>query len=169
MKYRIKFAFIAATFAGGLIVLSLRFVQAASLPVSLAVPVQSLDLTDLDIRDVQNRSIHSAVARQRMETLFSSNLTDLLLNNITPARRAVLVLLSQVWRQAATWLSNFISEHASETSSWFRPSKEKKPVLAGDLRFFGYRARLGGTEAGLSRTSFAALVCSLLSSTQLLR
>lgn len=74
-------------------------------PVRLALAApQTVDFSDLDLRDENNRPISSSAVRRRFEDLLNENLNRLLIENLTPLRRAWLDMLSEKKDAFADWL-----------------------------------------------------------------
>jgi hypothetical protein len=64
---------------------------------SIAVPQASLDFSDLDLRDADNKPITDVQATQQMRGLFTQSLSHLLLLNLTPTKRALYDLFANGW------------------------------------------------------------------------
>jgi hypothetical protein len=75
------------------------FFSPASIPlkVSITIPAESLDLSDLDVRDQFNRPVHSIQKQHELEKLFISSLQSLFMKNLTPSALAMNELLARIW------------------------------------------------------------------------
>jgi len=73
--------------------------------ISIALPAAQFDFSDLDVRDEFNRPVVSSVVRQRFEEALTRELNRLLLDNLTPLRRAWLDLLDKASGMSGDWLS----------------------------------------------------------------
>ena len=70
-------------------------IPAPAIRLTIALPAQSVDFGDLDYRDENNQPIAAPTVRRRFEDVFNSNLNRLLIENLTPLRRAWLDMLSR--------------------------------------------------------------------------
>ena len=135
--------------------------------VSIAIPDSGFDVEDLDVRDANNRPIKSTSAHRAIKNLFINNMRDMLLENLTPARRLTLAYLSQVWDIVSGWLKPWMSEHWTLLQSWFR---EKKGLSYLTVVLSMHAAHIPWRTVNSSTEFFSQLFLSLLlSSTQILR
>lgn len=172
MNKSIRCLLIAAAFLVGGVYSSGPFAISAdqTIPVSIALPTASLDLTDLDLRDASNRPIESAAARQRMESLFITGLNHMLLMNLTPGRRQVLATLASAWDIAAGIIKRAFANSFSHIKAWWQERKIKKIRFSESFGCLGLR-RWPSNDAfeEPSGTPFLFLTEALLSSTHILR
>jgi hypothetical protein len=89
--------------------------------ISFALPAQNIDFSDLDMRDENNQPIFSPQLLQRFEDVLNRNLNQLLIENLTPLRRAFIDLLSRQRDAFAAWFQRkmetaqrFVSTAASQ-------------------------------------------------------
>ena len=106
---RIKLVLIlTGIFAGG-IVPSLFSQPTQKFPgLQLTVPQESMDFSDLDVRDVNNQPVSNHAAVNQIRQLFIQSLNQMLLENLTPVRRAYLKILSQYWDHTSGLLRNIV-------------------------------------------------------------
>ncbi len=155
--------------AGGKIIFSAPLVFAsAPISVSIALPAPVLDFSDLDVRDSENRPINSAAARQELQTLFVSSLNDLLLNNLTPARRLLALRRAQTWDIFSGWLTRALSKVFDRTLGWLQTRRDKKkPVI--QQTSFSAPGPLGPWRPwGQPSFNFHSFLSPFISSTRLL-
>ncbi len=88
------------------------FFSHSSIPlnISLTAPAESLDLSDLDVRDQFNRPVHSLQKQQELEILFVSGLQSLFLKNLTPSALAMNELLARIWNVISGVLKNTVQK-----------------------------------------------------------
>lgn len=154
---------------GSCLVPAVSLFASADFHPSIAVPAPALDLSDLDLRDQNNRAIMDLRARHEMENLFTKNLNHLLINNLTPSLRALLFIVGQSWKISFGWMGSHVEGLVNIITSWCQDKKIWRPDfilqrgLAGlflmSLLFLRFDVR----------RSFQFLVSFVLSSTQLLR
>lgn len=137
--------------------------------VSLALPHSSMNFSDLDVRDKNNRKIKSISARRDLENLFVTGLHSLLIHNLTPARRLILEKLAITWNRFSEWLTTSVKLVNEKFSSWIQERKIYTPLAAwvqDRIQSDSEANRLGQYS---QRRSFQFLVKDILSSTVLLR
>ncbi len=171
MKKTLRSLFLAAILLGWGWKCSFAFADPASpqIPLfSISLPSYATDLRDLDARDSNNRPIRSVAAKQELKNIFVNNLRDLLLQNLTPGRRAMLAFLAHSWDLVSGWMKPLLSDFSGTVNRWWQKNKFRigaLPVIGSCtrevsvIRFWFFS----------SRTSFQFLISHLLSSTQILR
>ncbi len=137
--------------------------------ISITIPQESLDLSDLDVRDELNRPVRSIQAVQQIKNLFAANLKDLLLENLTITKRRMYSILAQTWDLFSGWFRrahNFVS---STVDSWIRHKKSffKLAVLHGSFSSIYTNGLAYWPASEINRFSFLYLLSSIISSTHL--
>jgi hypothetical protein len=99
----------------------------STLNFQLTIPKVSLDLSQLEVRDSQNRVVKSHLAKVQLEFLFVQSLNRMLMNNLTPGQVEKLrtfTLLFQTFVQFAkaaqatvVRVAGYISELRKKTAS----------------------------------------------------
>jgi len=171
MNKKLKFILLSAILmGGGAIFLCPDYSNSADAPkFSIMPPRQALDLSDLDARDSLNRPVKSLAARKNLENLFVRSLNDLLMFNLTPARRNFLIMMEQTWNHLFGWLSRRFLEAGSGLYSWLRNEKNKFKNGLVSFNELHLNCPKGVRLEENARTSFQFLVSFILSSTYLLR
>ncbi|OVE75254.1 hypothetical protein BVX98_07880 [bacterium F11] len=139
-------------------------------PVTITLPAASIDLSDLDVRDEYNRRVHSPALQRKMRSLFVSGLNTMLLFNLTPQKRNLLIQLAQTWDLVSGWIKNKFPEFLFSFDGWVQKKKEivyrtiKSNITKENNKRFGYQIQ---TENNGNR--FLYFLSNLLSSIVLLR
>lgn len=103
-------------------------------PISIRIPVPALDLSDLDIRDSNNRRIQSPALRQEMENLFNSNLSQMLLANLTPSNRIINAFLASFWNAAHGVFVRIVRASFKIVYGWLQKKEFERPALNRSYR-----------------------------------
>jgi hypothetical protein len=166
LKWRMVLAFVVA---GGIWCVSSRavFATPANVPFVLEIRSPFVDVSDLDLRDRDNRPIHSATARAQMANLFFQSAATLFLENLTIAKRALLTVLTQSWSGAFGWWKNEVLKAATIVAAWLKKTKIFERFLMN--RFVAWPPAAPSSFAYAAEISFHSLSVQLLSSTTLLR
>ena len=139
--------------------------QAPGFRITFALPAENLDFSDLDIRDENNQPIQAPQIRQRFEDLLNQSLNRMLIENLTPLRRAYIALLSRELDAFADWLTHPVSA-AWKVLSLLPGSPSR---IVNVLRVVSECSVPSATPPGSGATNdFASLLFLLLSSTRLL-
>lgn len=172
MKKSISFAIFLSAFIAGM---SCRVSAVSISPpvdslISLVPPAASLDLSDLDLRDGQNRPIRSKKALLAMRLLFTNRLNDMLIYNLTPAKRRFLLWTSTVWDTASGWIKRRAIDRLSTVAAWLQVKKIRivRILIVWHKPIF----QLTGSSSSFDHdrdNRFLYLLDSLLSSIVLLR
>ncbi len=163
--------FFSVLFLGWGIPFSLSSFQAKENPiqVSISIPSLAVDLSDLDVRDAQNKHVHAAAAKQQLEALFINGLNTMLMLNLTPVTQFVRDLMTQVWKLFSTSLGRAARRAFEIFTAWFQSKKYFSNIFAIAVGV-GLSPRLNTiTGLGAWRPHFPSQVSSILSSTQILR
>ena len=135
---------------------------------SIAIPQVSVDLSDLDVRDNKNKAIQSYRAYEQMKNLFTKNLNDLIVSNLTPSAKTMHQMMSQHWKLfsgfihgAGNWIKNVMAI-INPTKKLFMPGV---PGIFSSLNLNQHKP----LQFEFKRKDFVSLVSSILSSTQILR
>lgn len=114
---------------GGLHVCSsVSFAQSNLYPVSILIPELSLDFSDLDLRDENNRPIKSPSAMRKMESLFAKGLAQSLMQNLTPKNRWILNILSSILDKSRAVFRRALGSVQASFRAWLKESKIKRFV-----------------------------------------
>ena len=140
---------------------------ASSFRLTLALPVPAtIDFSDLDLRDANNRPIVAPVIRQRFEEILNRELNRLLVENLTPLRRAWIAALSQehdvfgAWFQrASTFVHRWIWTMAGRGHRWLAPMSGRLVTSTDATKWASQHAD----------KTFLSLLFLVISSTRLLR
>lgn len=167
----IKILLMAVLLSGGVQLHSKVFTPMKTLPTRLTItmPKVSVDLFDLDLRDKLNRRIQNFSARKRMETLFYQGLNTLLLYNLTPNRRALLLEMSTRWKTGFGFLKKKAQRQLDLMIAFLQ---NRRNFSDGKEHRSSKIARDPNSYVGsifLSRQSFQYLISSILSSIIILR
>lgn len=166
MKRLIRTIAVAVLVAGA----SQAFAAPLSAPafrISLALPTAQFDFSDMDLRDEFNRPVAApAVVRERFEALLNRELNRLLIQNLTPVRRAFLDLLDSARDAFGPAYEAARRQVARAAAAILR----HEPVLVATVLWASSMAlraasRLSWPEENISRL----LVLRLIASTRLLR
>ena len=141
-------------------------VPSSSFHLSLALPVQTIDFSDLDVRDANNRPVAVAQFRQRFEDVLNRELNRLLIENLTPLRRAWIEALSHERDVFGTWLQR--SAKAAHQWIWTAAGRTQRWLASATSRH-SLAANVTAAAAQRSDKNFVALPLLLISSTRLLR
>lgn len=135
---------------------------------SIALPVEAIVVDDLDARDEFNRPIQSSAVRSQFQNLWLLSLNQKILNSLTPLRLQMLALLNSVWDGFAGMIRVPFSVARTWLRSWMSSKKFRLsiPVQVQLFSMGHFSQTLPLWESG---NSFLYLICSLLSSTRLLR
>lgn len=151
--------------AWGAGLLSAEPLPSVNIHVSLALPAQAIDFGDLDFRDENNRPIAAPQARHRFEDLLQRNLNQLLIESLTPMRRAWLNLLSAEKDVFGDW----IGRAADNARRIFSTAANGGARLAVIMRAVSMprasKATAGAQPAG---DKFLSLAFLLISTTRLI-
>lgn len=153
--------------SGGIWIHSVNPAHSANTLFTIQLPAASLDLSDLDVRDHNNRRVASPVRKNQLRALFEKSLTVLILENLTPAKRLMNFILQQSWNGAFGWLQTAVQKISAVLSAWISKSKwghlfVSVPNSAGPDLSVRWRSQS-------APPNFHSLIPALLSSTTLLR
>jgi hypothetical protein len=152
---------------GGIWIHAVNPAHSSYTPISIQLPAASLDLSDLDVRDHNNRRVFSPQHKYQLRTLFEFNLNGMILQNLTPTKRAVVNVLEKSWNGAFGWLRAAVHSLSILVTGWFNKSKwmsAKARLVHSSVTPATERWR-----ADSSAINFHSLIPSLISSTTLLR
>ena len=166
MKLKLKLLLSVLFIAGAGLRPASSFAAFTPLKTSIAVPAASLDFSDLDARDKNNRPLKSAAAKAQLENLFQTSLIDLLMTNMTPTKRAMLWTLSQCWSTVHGWWLAKTTRAVNAVSIWFETKKSK--FLHTVVRSSGSTILQKHSHLVLSMPAMTQ-ISSIISSTQILR
>lgn len=131
----------------------------------LTVPAASLDLSDLDVRDENNRPVTSATEVNKFRNLFTQSLTQMLLFNLTPINRRLYDILSRSWDVFSDWFSFPLRRIQMLGSLILKNAKQVIRVVKQIAHLFLAKIRPSNVGSSL----VVSLTLKILSSTQLLR
>jgi hypothetical protein len=141
--------------------------SAPSLSISIALPAAALDTTDLDLRDAQNRPIHSAAVRETFEQLWIKSLKKMLLNSLTPLHVQLMSLLNSSWDGFAGTIRNILSHSSRFLKAVLNAVKKKESI---HWRSLGVQKNVLSSDfIFCAGNSFLYFIHSVISSTRLLR
>lgn len=152
--------------SGGAGLLAAAPVSTVPVRLSLALPAQSLDFGDLDLRDSSNRPIAAPAVRQRFEDVLNRELNRLLIENLTPLHRAWIEMLNRDRDVCGAWFQR--TTKAVHRWIWTVASREQQWIAVGAWRL-ATLTRVTAATAQRSDKNFIALHFLLISSTCLLR
>jgi hypothetical protein len=140
-------------------------IPAPAIRLTIALPAQSVDFGDLDYRDENNQPIAAPTVRRRFEDVFNSNLNRLLIENLTPLRRAWLDMLSREKDAFADWIGRAVSN--AQRLFWIAVNGGTR--IAVVIRSAAMTAA-GGRTAGFEPAGerFVSLIFLLIASTRLI-
>lgn len=157
---------LSAALACGIFLSHTHVVFSTPLDFSLTLPAASLDLSDLDVRDENNRQIVDKIEIAKLRTLFETGLNALLMNNLTPFTRYVQNLMSRSWSVFSGVVGAAFHRVQAAVIAWLKQKRF-------EITLISTRGSSSTSSQGISLiTSFAgssSLVSSILSSTIILR
>jgi|GEM_PF-4572433 len=167
MKMRVFVAF--AWLCGALFAFSTTSFSAASPYIyRLPLPITSLDFSDLDLRDSQNRPIKSAAMLEMTKSLFISGLNQMLMNDLTPTRKTLLLWLSRFWDTSNGLFQSCCQRIKADLQSWFNNKKVLKIILVNFQFYFDSLSKQSSYARREFSSRFLVLLAPLLSSIYLL-
>ena len=137
-----------------------------TLPLQIAIPKTSLDLSDLDLRDEKNRPVKSMGAVCQVKNLFSRNLKDLLLSNLTPKKREFYSRLSQTWDLISGWLCTKSAAVIAFVESFWQEKKIFQKIISS---VFAPTVLFSREDSLTPESSHFDLTYLIVSTTRLLR
>jgi hypothetical protein len=146
------------------------FLAAQPMPVpavqiSLALPAQAVDFGDMDFRDENNQPIAAPQVRRRFEDVVNANLNRLLIENLTPLRRAFLDMLSREKDAFADWIGRSVKR--AQRWLWTMANGGAR-VAAVARRSWPVPAQAAAGRHA-DKNEFPSLAFLLIASTRLLR
>lgn len=140
--------------------------QIASQKITIALPVAQFDFSDLDVRDEFNRPVAAPLIRQRFESLLNRELNRLLVENLTPLRRAWIAMLDSARDVFGDWLSSAKRQISEFSAAVLRGH----PILFALTHWRGFTLlSVSSVRSSTDERGALALLLQLLSSTRLLR
>lgn len=134
----------------------------------IQIPRESLDLSDLDVRDEFNRVIQSTEKRKSLERLFVKSLNELLLNNLTPVQREKMNRLYKFISKANFWLEQSTKFITRSIAIWFQEKKKELSRLVLNAANV-YKSNEIEIHKSLSwQYTYSDLIPSILASSRLL-
>jgi hypothetical protein len=167
MKNTRRSILITLLLSGGIWFHSVKPAHSTAPAFSIQLPAQSLDLSDLDVRDGNNRRVTSVSEKNQLSSLFTDSLTAMILQNITPTKRVMNFILEQSWNGAFGWLGTAVKQISVLVVGWIAKNKwfhAAARVQRAQVRDVSERWRLAPASV-----NFHSLISSILSSTILLR
>ena len=137
--------------------------------VFIQIPSASLDLSDLDVRDAQNRKINSVAAQSQLESLFVNGLNRLLMFNLTPTAQFVRDMMARSWNVFSCWLTNVVGRTIEKIDAWWKGNKNILKIIFHAVSVLAHQTTDASFLLGPTRTSFVFLISSIISSTVILR
>lgn len=137
----------------------------APIKISISIPTQALDFSDIDARDEFNRPIKSHAVAMRFSELVTMTLHATLVKNLTPLNRLVQNVLQRNWDMMSGWWRKIMSIRTEKVRAWIAQTKKIK-VIHSASRFKIQSADF--VKRTVEQIRFTQ-ISSLLSSTQLLR
>jgi hypothetical protein len=136
----------------------------------LNVPAAAVvdDFSDLDLRDANNRPVTAPAAVRQLRLLFVRSLNDALLNNLTPARSAVLKTLNAIAARSPFFLRAALAMVFHHVRSMISERKLKHPARARATEIRAPRSVSARSPRAAGEAS-GRMCLSLLSSVVLLR
>lgn len=133
---------------------------------SIDLPAQNIDFSDLDARDANNRPIASPRVIRRFEDVLNQSLNQLLIENLTPAHRAWMQMLIHPVDAFGDW----IGRARAAAQRWFWTVTGRGVRLAmpppATVNLPEPAANMSATYA--STNQFPSIAFLLISSTRLL-
>ncbi len=143
------------------------FATAVSFQANISIPAQSLDFSDLDVRDGLNRASNSQQTSTDFSNFVSAVLNKSLLQNLTPNNRLIQTILNLKWDVISGWIKQAAQKAEGKIHFWLAQSKKARMVLVAVKTVMPLPRQ---NDVGLSaHNNFLYLISSLLSSTQILR
>jgi hypothetical protein len=140
----------------------------SNLPIRLSIdlPAQNIDFSDMDLRDENNRPIVAPQIIRRFEDVLNENLNRMLIDNLTPLRRAWLEMANRKWDAFA----DLIGRARSATQRWFWTVASRASKLLVVMRASANPPAPVARASALvaSTNQFLSLAFLLISSTRLL-
>jgi len=133
---------------------------------SLNLPAQNIDFSDLDVRDENSQPVAArAQVIRRFEDVLNQNLNVLLIENLTPLRRAFLELMSREVDAFSDWMGRV--HDAAERFFWTTAGRGVRLALPPRVAL---KVRTPALDSALhaSANQFPSLAFLLISSTRLL-
>jgi hypothetical protein len=103
-----RISILSVVFAWGAGLLNAAPVAPLHLQITLALPVTTVDFSDLDLRDENNQPIAAPEIRRRFEDALNDNIDRLLMDNLTPLRHALVDALSHDVNAFSDWIGRAV-------------------------------------------------------------
>lgn len=168
MKINLRSTLLFVSLVGGMIMFSHPSLFASPLKVSLAPPTEALDFSDLDARDKNNNQIHVASELNQMKNLFSKNLADLLLFNLTPRIKKWIDVTNKIWEPISGFLHSMQIYLLVFCDEWIEGKRFKKLITSLYQKIFDSH-QSGQFNLPSMKQQTSTYISSIISSTQILR
>jgi hypothetical protein len=170
MKFSLKFMALLVLFVGGTFSFPLLSIGNTSpIDVSITLPKQSVDLSDLDVRDKFNRRVTSVAAQEKMRRLFITSLNQMLLFNLTPATQSRLELMQKIWNKLTGMVTRLWYGNLDRLAVWWQNKKDDLLPNQSTSTYLDFSQNQQKGSQPNARNSYQFLVRSILSSTIILR
>lgn len=138
------------------------------LSIKISLPQESLDLSDLDVRDEFNRPVKDFTKAMALQQLFITQLNRMLLWNLTQPHQQMLKMLTEKWNVFAGVLKRSVNRLNEKLMAWLDGKKHRIKILIQPFSVQVAPLVEQWRSSTLSRTSFQFQILTLLSSTRLL-
>lgn len=135
--------------------------------VNIALPAESLDFSDLDVRDELNRPVKDSTVVRAFASSVQAVLLKTLVENLTPNNRFIKNILSLKHDVVCGWIKCGIQETTERIHAVISSIKKLHVYLVGSKIISS--VSVVAQKAIFSHNNFSFLISSLLSSTQILR
>ncbi len=171
MNMKKKFILLTAFLVGGALLLPCAPVSSEQNDIHITItPMkEAIDLSDLDVRDELNRPVTSPEKKKSLEALFVRGLNELLLMNLTPARRHMLAMAERQWNVLFGLLGRAVKMAGTRLCAWVKETKIKFNFSLVSLSALPLHLLQKDLLKENARNSFQFLISSIISSTCLLR
>ena len=143
------------------------FATTASFQVNISIPPQSVDFSDLDVRDELNRTTNSRQVSDQFSNFVGAMLNRSLLQNLTPNNRFIQIIFNLKWDVISGWFKQAAKTVEGKNYSWMAPFKKARIIFIAVKTVTAIPRR--STVGPSAHNNFLYLISSLLSSTQILR
>jgi hypothetical protein len=138
-----------------------------TLSIDISLPTQSLDFSDIDVRDEFNRPVKDSFYARAFAITVQSLLLKSLVDNLTPHNRFIQNILSLKHDVICGWIKAVV-EKTKEVVWAVLSSGKKWPMIMQRFQDVA-PVVLAAAKIKHSHNNFFFLISSLLSSTQILR
>lgn len=134
---------------------------------NIALPAESLDFSDLDVRDALNRPVKNSVVARTFASSVQAVLLKSLIENLTPNNQFIKNVLSLKHDVVCGWIKRCVQKTVEKFHAVIASIKK----LQVNLVQFKINTPLSVViqKALFAHNNFSFLISSLLSSTQILR